>query len=53
MSFISIYKATLDASIKSLSSSHLVLVAMSEERHVEQQTLAVIAHDVAVLGRQL
>lgn len=35
------------------SSSHLVLVAMSEERHIEQQTPAIIAHDVAVLGCQL
>lgn len=26
---------------------------MSEERHLEQQTLAVVAHDVAVLSCQL
>lgn len=32
---------------------HLVLVAGSEERHVQLQPLAVVAQDVAVPGCQL
>lgn len=52
-SLISTFKATHWTQESSFSSSHLVLVAMSEERHLEQQTLAIIAHDVAVLGCQL
>lgn len=35
------------------SNTHPVLVASGEERHLEQQTLAIVAQVVATLGREL